>query len=199
MPRVSTQFLCFLRSPLQIGYLLQSSFVGRLLLAESQRFHAKGVKEEPCGDPLVCSIHALCTSYKFTWFPLSSKKDRMRFEDASEKPYALRFWIIKAGYSESNVLLIWVDNSVTLSLLLAVIFWSSTSLIKVVSQQCCFLYAAISWYMCESMVAITFLKSNDSHTLSTELRTVNNFFEQCPNCRVSRALVNEAVRHYEIF
>ena len=45
----------------------------------------------PVGIPLVYYFHALCRSCKFTWFLLSSKKDRMRFRDASEEPYALRF------------------------------------------------------------------------------------------------------------
>ena len=45
----------------------------------------------PVRIPLVYYFHALCRSCKFTWFLLSSKKDRMRFKDASEELYSLRF------------------------------------------------------------------------------------------------------------
>ena len=100
-----------------IKRLSDSAYTGRWFW---NRFHTKGIKEEPFGDPLVCSLpcedslvcsfHELCTSCKFIWFLLSSKKDRLRFMDASGKLYALRFWIIKAGYSGSNVLLIWIQS-----------------------------------------------------------------------------------------
>ena len=97
----------------------------------------------PVGIPLF----ALSTYYiglvALPGFFLSSKKDRIRFEDSSENPYALSFWIIKAGCSESNALFISADNTVTQSFLSAADLQSSVNLIKVVSQLCCFLKAAI--------------------------------------------------------